>query len=367
MPLALPPKSEDPSNYVSGLLHVTPIYMNFESLWQNILASPLPLDNNIVEDDHSCEVCKPSDGVYQTHDTLDDLHQPAVCSRIHSLLEHLHTPQLVRTRALKEDIRLLTGWSLPLIDDQLASASESPILSFFLAQTRKAVHGRPHVLLAYAWILYMALFSGGRFIRASLANVDPSFWALNNPITPPPDSDAEPDMPLHFFTFGSAPEGDELKKLFKGRFAETETLLTEQEKGEIVEEAKRIFDFMVEIVGELDMVCGTAADERHIPREAGDSVSIQSIVGRLLGLRTRDSVVVTKERRAWANLLKVGSIGHGHPRDGTSLNVDVSEQPSSNTDSSDSDAVETVSARVANPPKSSVTVLQRAVPRSTTP
>jgi heme oxygenase len=310
LPLAIPPHADEPSNYVSGLLHVTPVYNTFESLWRGILESPSPTPkqslwetilkspgavNESVLDDHSCDVCKPSAFIHHKPNALDAPHRPTVCTRIHSLLAHLHLPELERTEALKEDIGNLTGWSPSLLEEQLASSAESPTLSAFLQHTRQAVQERPHVLLAYAWVLYMALFSGGRFIRASLARVEPSFWAANSTSLDPVQN---PDFsPLRFFSFDSPEDGEEIKLAFKSRLAESECLLTDEEKEDVVAEAQRIFDFMVAVVGELDEVCSTDPLDKE-----GTEETVMGRVGRLLGLRTRDSVIVTKERRAWAKL-----------------------------------------------------------------
>ncbi len=49
-------------------------------------------------------------------------------------------------------------------------------LQAFLAHIRYSVARRPHVLIAYAWVFYMALFSGGRWIRAQLHGAGERFW-----------------------------------------------------------------------------------------------------------------------------------------------------------------------------------------------
>ncbi|KAK6834906.1 hypothetical protein PG990_000285 [Apiospora arundinis] len=298
LPLAVPPHAQDPSTYVSGLLHLTPIYNSFESLWREVLNTPEPSSTGIAPDEHSCEVCKPSAAVHHSAHVLDAPHVPTVCSRIHSLLHHVHTPDLERTEALAADIMSLTGWSTELLEEQLSVAAESPVLAAFLQRISQSVRARPHVLLAYAWVLYMALFSGGRFIRASLAQVDPSFWNTNC-------LSLNPDLPLRFFTFDSPQDGDEIKASFKERFAQSSgSLLTEGEKADVVDEAKKIFEFMIEIVGELDGVCGTGSPQDvNKADDAGGGGGIMSRMSKLLGLRTRDSVVITKERRAWAKLL----------------------------------------------------------------
>lgn len=284
LPLAIPPQVNDPSNYVSGLLHITPIYGAFESLWQSILDTPTPTEYDHSSENHSCEACKPSLAVRHVSSPIDGPHQPIVCTRIQSLLRHLHTTDLERVASLKKDIAFMTGWSPELLDEQLTSAAESPILSAFVQNIRRSIQERPQVLLAYAWVLYMALFSGGRFMKASLSKIDPVFWTANN--TKSAGSDREDGLPLNFFTFDAPNGGDEIKAAFKKRLAESETLLTEEERDDVVVEAQRIFEFMVEIVGELDGVCGTD------PSANGDRDNDEGIMwrmSRLLGLRARDS------------------------------------------------------------------------------
>ncbi|KAK7966006.1 heme oxygenase-like protein [Apiospora aurea] len=301
LPLAIPPHVQDPSNYVSGLLHLTPIYNGFESLWREFLESPQQSSTGTIPAEHSCEVCKPSAVVHHSPYVLDAPHIPTLCSRIHSLLHHVHTPDLERTEALKADIVSMTGWSTELLAEQLSVAEESPVLSAFLMRLRQSVRTRPHVLLAYAWVLYMALFSGGRFIRASLAQVHPSFWNANC-------LSLNPELPLRFFTFDTAQGGDEIKSSFKERFAQSSgSLLTDGEKADVVDEAKKIFEFMIEVVGELDGVCGTGPNSQDANADEG----IMSRMSRLLGLRTRDSVVVTKERREWAKLFHANRTAEG--------------------------------------------------------
>ncbi|KAK9422132.1 putative Heme oxygenase-like protein [Seiridium unicorne] len=305
LPLAIPPEAQDPSNYVSGLLYITPIYIAFESSWRVILKLPTAKETDQVSDSHSCEACNSSSALHHTPNALDAPHKAAVCSRVQSLLEHVHTADLERTESLKRDIGSITGWSPEVLEQQLASASDSSFLSAFTEHIRQSVLDRPHVLLAYAWVLYMALFSGGRFIKASLSRLDPGFWTAN--LGAHASSKEIDDLPLNFFTFDGPDGGDEIKLSFKKRLAESELLLTNEERDDVVAEAKRIFEFMIEIVSELDGVCRTEPEVQQGQEEE----SIMWRMSRLLGLRTRDSVVVTKERKAWANFLK----GQGENRE----------------------------------------------------
>lgn len=222
----------------------------------------------------------------------------------------------------------ITGWSAEQVEEQLGLATRFHVLSSFLGHIHQSVQERPHVLLAYAWVLYMALFSGGRFIRATVCRVHPGFWASSlRPLrgdddngdrsqesSEDTDEDAPP-APVQFFTFDGPNGGDDIKLAFKKRLAEAETLLTDAERDDVTVEARRIFEFMVELVGELDGVCRTdprdaAADDED------DEDGPEGLVGRmsrLLGLRARDSVAVTRRRRgrAWARLAERRREGSG--------------------------------------------------------
>ncbi|KAI2643536.1 heme oxygenase-like protein [Xylaria nigripes] len=269
--LALPPQADDASQYVSGLIHIAPIYIAFESIWKAILESPESHDSE--QDD-------------QAGDSPE--HQSLVSTRIRPLLAHLYIEGLQRSQALQKDLKSLTNWSDRTLAEQLNDASESPVLGGFLDHINSVVVELPHVLLSYAWVLYMALFSGGRIIWSWLEGIYPGFWIPASAQQPVPATLAGSStmvadaQPLSFFRFDTAQNGEDLKQAFKERLVESEGVLTGPERDEIVREACRIFDFMVRIIDELDGICGT-------DKEVDEA--------RLLSLRSRDSVVVEKERR----------------------------------------------------------------------
>lgn len=281
--LALPPEADDASQYVSGLLHVAPIYMTFESLWKALLQPSGPQGSRKSSRDSG--IVWDSEGLQS-----DGSPQPTIISpRIQSLLTGLYFESLQRSRALQDDIISLTLWSKRTLAERLNDASESPVLSDFIVHTRKTVQDSPHTLVAYAWVLYMALFSGGRFIRASLENIYPAFWvpaAATGGRRPTPDTLASPAeaaaQPLSFFRFDTPTDGEDIKATFKARLLELEDTLTAGERDDVVREAGYIFEHMIRLVGELDEICGT-------DREVAEA--------RLLSLRSRDSLVVENERR----------------------------------------------------------------------
>ncbi|KAJ8121368.1 hypothetical protein O1611_g10122 [Lasiodiplodia mahajangana] len=277
--LALPPQADDASQYVSGLLHIAPIYMTFESLWKSALESLEQLEEHNPGSSPNGVTCNPARA------QLDD-RQFAVHARIKLLLTNLYLEGMQRSQALKNDLVSLTGWSGRTLAEKLNDASESPVLSEFLAHTRVTVETSPHTLLAYGWVLYMALFSGGRFIRASLENIYPAFWVPASAQRPTPATLANATsaemQPLSFFRFDTPEDGEDLKIEFKRRLLDLGDTLTEAEREEIIQEARCIFNYMILLVGELD-------DIYEKDREDSEA--------RLLSLRSRDSVVVENERR----------------------------------------------------------------------
>ncbi|GAP89118.1 putative heme oxygenase-like protein [Rosellinia necatrix] len=283
--LALPPHADDASQYVSGLLHITPIYMVFESTWRTILEPQDSLNTpNCHEEGLDYAACNP-DG--PSLDNLPDTcRRPVASSRIQSLLASLYFQKLERSQALQNDLASLTFWSARTLKEKLNHAMESPILGEFLAHIRESVQTSPHKLLAYSWVLYMALFSGGRFIRDSLEEIYPAFWVPASAQKPIPATLAKATVtegqPLNFFQFDTPEDGEDLKSEFKKRLLDEEDVLTKLERDEIIEEACYIFDYMIRLVSELDDICGTDKDAAK---------------SRLLGLRSRDSLVVENERR----------------------------------------------------------------------
>jgi hypothetical protein len=177
-------------------------------------------------------------------------------------------------------------------------------LAEFIYHTRNSVKSNPHVLLAYAWVLYMALFSGGRHLRAALAEAGGAradFWdrdpspvrpysvtedmshrrrritcEFNGPNTAPysgrsrsrSESWTYKMIPgLQFFNFAGHADGEDMKVEFKKRFKEVEVFLTSGEKEDIVTEAEHIFKFMIEIVHELDTIMSARNEDIETIRD----------------------------------------------------------------------------------------------------
>ncbi|KYK61591.1 hypothetical protein DCS_02734 [Drechmeria coniospora] len=302
LPLALPPHAGDPALYLSGILHIAPIYTTFEAQWQSINttapqaaffeARPDGFHSQVPDEPKSSEMNK----LYRSSSN---------CERVQNLLKKMYLPGLMRSERLRTDIRAMTGWSDRAIDEQLQAISRTGHLAEFVGHIARAVTNRPHVLLAYSYIMYMALFAGGRFIAASLEAAGQDFWneqpspensiwhSLSNGETA--DEAYRPSPPVRFFHFDTLTDGEDLKQEYKQRLADSEVMLTTREKRDIVQEAVCIFENIILLTAQLDLACSLMGQETM---ERSDSVhSFSSILGSNLFNRFRDSIVVTKERR----------------------------------------------------------------------
>lgn len=326
LPLALPPHASNPTTYLTGIIHIASIYATFEQLWQTILdAQHLPTTLNKPL---SFDACDPDSPLIDSNTDIPLLqHRPRVCTRTHSLLTHLHLPGLLRTGRIRADIRVLSGLSDHEIDERIKEVTQNGPLANFIVHIKHSVETNPHVLLAYAWVLYMALFSGGRYLRQSLHAAGPAFWDgsqsaspfahLPNPFLDPPETSSSssshgpgerdrrasrsensltsaqpvlrklsrsdnglsvpltPLPGLHFFNFLGEEDGEDIKLEFKKRIAEAEILLTSGEKDDVVQEAQEIFKFMIELVHQLYGICNTfppKEDETDSGEESTGSV-----------------------------------------------------------------------------------------------
>ncbi|KAK4633197.1 hypothetical protein CLAFUR0_03313 [Fulvia fulva] len=234
LPLALPPNVATPLLYAKGIVPFARIFILFEIEWE--------LVTRHVQS-------KSTAG--QTQHDLD----------VRQWLANLRPHGLARSHRLKNDLqhlRLVGGrniYSTPELGDK------------WTKNMRDLMRQKPHVCVAFAWVFYMAVFSGGRWIRQQLANAGPEFWEGKSPLTPSTAAaekvatssreDIDQPVPLDisgysFLSFDSDNDGEELKALFKTRLALAEDLLTPDEKQDIINVAEQLFDKSIFLVTELD-------------------------------------------------------------------------------------------------------------------
>ena len=228
--LCLPPHTRTPQLYAIGLSVFGTIYACFETEWQLFLGR-------------------------------EELHT----SRTADILKRMHIPEMLRTEKLKCEMDSMKSF----IDMKKMPDSASDMIQTHESTIRASIRAKPHVAMAYMWVMYMALFNGGRIIRDTLAAAGPDFWQVLKPSSLT-DLDGDDDgvhhlilhERLHFWSFDSLNDGDNIKEDFKTRFDEIAAAqLKAAERADVVDEAVRIFAMCADMVDWLDANVGTTGQD----------------------------------------------------------------------------------------------------------
>jgi heme oxygenase len=225
LPLSLPPHTTTPYLFTAGLTVFGHLYTGFESAWSALQTQPTP--------------------------------PPPYLSK-------LHTPGLSRHARLHADLQTLTspGPKSRLTEPQ---RRKTAALRERTAHIHTRIDGlcreKPHLVLAYAWTLYLALFNGGRYIRSALEESGDAFWGVSG------SKQGKEAYPLSFWRWKGDDDGVAIEQAFHVAFdraAEGEgegegaewAGLDRRERDEVVDEARAIFSLCHELVGVLDREVG---------------------------------------------------------------------------------------------------------------
>ncbi|KAF3009969.1 heme oxygenase [Curvularia kusanoi] len=257
LPLGLPPYTSDSALYATGLLHFAHIYLTFESLWSDLTrdyARPNSPSASTIDPAPSSTptspllsylLVNPYDSPSLFTSTLGAPTSPS--PRVAAFLSDLRPKGLQRSHRLKKDLEYLFELHPTDLEVLLAKYPGDKVADF-CTHIRKSVHEKPWTLVAYAWCFYMAVFSGGRWIRAGLLRAGDDFW---------PDAREGVDVDLQerglsFWHFPGPYDGEDIKAEFKLRLEEAEPLFSDDQRIDIIEEAKSIFQLCADLVYELD-------------------------------------------------------------------------------------------------------------------
>ncbi|KAJ5110656.1 hypothetical protein N7532_001191 [Penicillium argentinense] len=222
--LCLPPQVHEPYLYKLGISRYAELYYGLEEAWVSCM------------DDPADWICDWSDEIAldEVFAVADDKH------RVQRLLRLLYIPELPRTRVLDADLCLLRSLS-PC--DQV-SVSEN-----VWGEIRKDIFQRimqkPHLLVAYTWILYSAILFGGREIRSQLLKAGPEFWGLS--VTD--FASSRTPAPLSFWNID---DDIAVRARFRHRIARADRLLTNQERQDVLDESAEIFRIFELLTRALD-------------------------------------------------------------------------------------------------------------------
>lgn len=216
LPLALPPHAKSPSRYAIGLSHFANIFFSFEAEFDRVLES-------VFKEKEQDEV--------------------------RAWIAGLRPSGIERSKRLRNDLYHL---------------QKSAIVKFNVADSQRTSRGikklltgcqeKPHVLIAYAWIMYMAVFSGGRWIRQQLASAGTDFWLGSETLGSEPDDEQiilqQPGFT--FLSFDGDHDGEELKKSFKAQLDDADIKLTAKERQEVVAAGQDLFQHCINLIEEID-------------------------------------------------------------------------------------------------------------------
>lgn len=260
----LPPNCNSHYLYMIGIQRIAIIYSLFEDIWEKRLAK------HNKKSPCTCQTCaKPF------FSNLSDRHA--------DIYRQVAVPNIMRCPRLEWDMHNMGNHDLQTcyppqfaeVYNILNKLDHGPCLDDFLLRMQEAFATKPHVLLSYTWLFYMALFFGGKFIYQQLNSAGLDFWP---PLTEQerrgmsakmPDGDVEsPGWPyLHFWRFDDTDDGKEgilTRTAFEKGFHAASLLLTEQERQDVVEECQEIYHHLEMMIYDLDKDC--ALVKRALPQ-----------------------------------------------------------------------------------------------------
>lgn len=158
------------------------------------------------------------------------------------MLEQVWKPEIARAGKAEQDL-------LFFYDDNKEKFIKPimPAQIEFCKHILEVTEEKPYLLFAYLHVMYLALFAGGRIMRSSVLKATGMY--------PQRDGLSHDDvvrMGTNFFTF-DVPDEDLLRLTYKRDYElVTRNGLTEEQKLEIIEESKYIFEHDVKCVAELE-------------------------------------------------------------------------------------------------------------------
>ena len=148
--------------------------------------------------------------------------------------------------------------------EELASL-QGARLQGFIDHLEQKCAAKPHLLIAYAWVMYMALFNGGRWIRSQLVAARDSAWSLQESRDERSNSNTGNTAGVSFWHFAGDEDGEDIKENFKNRLLDVEGLLSTEQKQDIIDEAQQIFLHSALLVEELDAIAAALPKEANAP------------------------------------------------------------------------------------------------------
>jgi len=211
-----------------------------------------------------------SKGLEDTWESLDEQYPSGTTVDLISFLRTLRPHGLARSARIRKDLAYLQTVEAKGGEDSIVEQKKSKAVEDFITHIRSTVQENPHLLVAYAWTLYMAIFSGGRWIRAQLCSVGEEFWTSSSSIPTASTEEKEKEKltledlmtfeprGLSFWFFPTETDGEDIKAEFKRRLQDGEHILSSAQRDDIIKESQEIFERFQDMVADLDAALGEA-------------------------------------------------------------------------------------------------------------
>ncbi|KAJ5157017.1 uncharacterized protein N7482_008117 [Penicillium canariense] len=226
--LCLPPRVDGVGLYALGLSRYAELFYEVEAAWASLIGDPGDITYQQAEI------------IGQEQGGLDPK------TRVQTLLRRLYMPELQRTRALKTDLQFLRALDVTRNPDIWESINDWNAGRQVRQEIHRRILDKPHILVAYIWIMYSSMLYGGRVIRAQLLKAGPDFWGLSAAELSP---HRRTPCPLSFWQID---DDVGVKVKFRVRVAEVEQFLSSREQQDIFEEARAIFGMFEMLTRSLD-------------------------------------------------------------------------------------------------------------------
>ncbi|CAN6646606.1 heme-binding protein Hmx1p [Trichomonascus vanleenenianus] len=187
-------------------------------------------------------------------------------TEVAAILREVWTPAITRTDPLTLDMLFYydndrSKFEIPVMPEQIE----------FVKYIRKTTADKPHLLLAYGHVMYLALFAGGRILRSNIMKSTGLFPQKDGLST-----EEVAAQGTNLFRF-QVDDEEALRVSFKTRYElATRNALTEAQKRDIIDEALVLFQKNTDCISEI-----AAKNQKALMKKMGYKVMKGAYIGFL--------------------------------------------------------------------------------------
>jgi hypothetical protein len=233
--------------YTIGISRFAEVFFAFESAW----ISQLDRLGGVGSSDS------------REYDVLDSFVGDEA-GRIRRILSQIYDPELLRSDRLRSDLLVLRslisnsehGQRGSWDDGDTSKEGNAELANSavaFASHIKSSLDCKPHILLAYAWVMYMATFDVGVHIRRKQLAAGTDFWGQASASMSPSDDQSDISNGLSFWFFPGNQEDETIKMKFQQRLLNAFSLLTATEWVDVIWAAIDILEWCAKILHEIDV------------------------------------------------------------------------------------------------------------------